>query len=87
VAGTKTLTSLAAGQNSFTWANGTPGAQYTYQVAAASTSGAAVAATPSTVYTVDGVNVSGGTQTFSVEGASAAIPVSSIQTVLGGTAS
>ena len=87
VAGTETLNSLAAGQNSFTWDNGTAGTQYTYQVAATSTSGAAVPATPYTVYTVDGVNVSDGTQTFSVQGASAAIPVSSIQSVLGGTAS
>jgi flagellar basal-body rod modification protein FlgD len=87
LAGTETLNSLAAGQNSFTWDNGTAGTQYTYQVAATSTSGAAVSATPFTVYTVDGVNVSDGTQTFSVQGASAGIPVSSIQSVLGGTAS
>ena len=87
VAGTKTLGSLAAGQNSFTWDNGTPGAQYTYQVTANGTSGAAVPVTPYTVYTVDGVNVSGGTQTFSVQGAPTAVPVSSIQSVLGGTAS
>ena len=87
VAGTKTLGALAAGQNSFTWSNGTTGTPYTYQVEASSTSGAAVSVTPYTVYTVDGVNVSGGTQTFGVEGASAAIPVSSIQSVLGGNAS
>jgi flagellar basal-body rod modification protein FlgD len=87
VAGTQTLNSLSAGQNSFTWTNGTAGTQYTYQVTANSTSGAAVQVTPYTVYTVDGVNVSGGTQSFSVQGASTAIPVSSIQSVLGGTAS
>jgi flagellar basal-body rod modification protein FlgD len=87
VAGTETLSSLPAGQNTFTWDNGTPGTEYTYQVKASSLSGAAVSVTPYTVYTVDGVNVSGGTQTFNVQGGSAAIPVSSIQSVLGGAAS
>ncbi|WP_419759385.1 flagellar hook assembly protein FlgD [Acidisoma sp.] len=87
VAGTKQLGPLAAGQNSFTWGNGTAGTHYTYQVTANGTSGAAVSVTPSTVYTVDGVNVSDGTQTFSVQGTSTAVPVSSIQSVLGGTTS
>jgi flagellar basal-body rod modification protein FlgD len=87
VAGTQTLSSLAAGQNSFTWDSGTPGTPYTYEVKANSTSGAAVSVTPYTVYTVDGVNVSGGTQSFSVQGTSAPIPVSSIQSVLGDIAS
>jgi flagellar basal-body rod modification protein FlgD len=86
VAGTETLGALPAGQNSFTWDNGTAGTQYTYQVSATGTSGAAVSVTPYTVYTVDGVNVSSGTQSFSVQGASTTLPVSSIQSVLGGTA-
>jgi flagellar basal-body rod modification protein FlgD len=87
VAGTQSLNSLPAGQNSFTWNGGTAGTQYTYQVTANGSSGATVSVTPYTVYTVDGVNVSDGTQTFSVEGASTAIPVSSIQSVLGDNAS
>jgi flagellar basal-body rod modification protein FlgD len=87
VAGTKTLGALPAGQQSFSWNNGTAGTQYTYQVSATNAAGGAVAVTPYSVYTVDGVNVSGGTQTFSVQGASTAIPVSSIQSVLGATAS
>jgi flagellar basal-body rod modification protein FlgD len=87
VADTKQLGPLAAGENSFTWADGTAGTPYTFQVTANSGSGAGVSVTPYTVYTVDGVNVSGGTQTFSVQGASTAVPVSSIQSVLGGTAS
>ena len=87
VAATKNLGPLSAGQNSFTWGNGTSGTPYTYQVTANSSSGAAVSVKPFTVYTVDGVNVSNGTQTFSVQGNSNAIPVSSIQSVLGGTTS
>ena len=87
VAGTQSLNSLPAGQNSFTWNGGTAGTQYTYQVTANGSSGATVSVTPYAVYTVDGVNVSDGTQTFSVEGASTAIPVSSIQSVLGDNAS
>jgi flagellar basal-body rod modification protein FlgD len=82
VAGTEALGSLPAGQNSFTWSNGTAGTQYTYQVTASGASGAAVSVTPYTVYTVNGVNLSSGTQTFSVQGESAAVPVSSIQSVL-----
>jgi flagellar basal-body rod modification protein FlgD len=86
VAGTESLGALSAGQQSFTWNGGTAGTQYTYQVSAIGASGAAVSVTPYTVYTVDGVNVSGTTQTFSVAGTSTAVPVSSIQSVLGGTA-
>ncbi|MBW4024858.1 MAG: flagellar hook capping protein [Proteobacteria bacterium] len=82
VADTKNLGALPAGQSSFTWNNGTAGTAYSYQVTAAGASGAAVATTPYSVYTVDGVNVAGSTQTFSVHGSSAAIPVSSIQSVL-----
>jgi flagellar basal-body rod modification protein FlgD len=41
--------------------------------------------TPYSVYTVEGVNVSGTSPTLNVEGSSTPIPVSSIQTVLGGT--
>lgn len=86
VAGTDSLGSLAAGQQNFTWNGGTAGTQYTYQVSATSAAGAAVTVTPYSVYTVDGVNVSGTTQTFSVQGTSTAIPVSSIQSVLGASA-
>jgi flagellar basal-body rod modification protein FlgD len=87
VTGTESLGALSAGQNSFTWNNGSAGTQYSYQVSASSAAGAAVTVTPYSVYTVDGVNLSGGTQTFNVQGASTAIPVSSIQSVLGATSS
>ena len=87
VAGTETLGSLPAGQQSFTWNNGTAGTQYTYQVSASNAAGGAVTVTPYSVYTVDGVNVTSGTQTFSAQGDPTAIPVSSIQSVLGATAS
>jgi flagellar basal-body rod modification protein FlgD len=87
VAGTESLGALSAGQQTFSWNNGTAGTQYTYQVSASSAAGGAVSVTPYSVYTVDGVNVTNGTQTFSVQGASTAIPVSSIESVLGATAS
>jgi flagellar basal-body rod modification protein FlgD len=83
VADTINLGSLAAGQQSFAWANGTPGTQYTYQVNATDAAGNAVSATPYSVYTVEGVNVSGSSPTLNVQGSAATLPVSSIQTVLG----
>ena len=87
VAGTLDLGSLPAGQQNFTWSNGVAGTQYTYQVNATSASGAAVPVTPYSVYTVQGVNVSGTSPTLNVQGTSTPLPVSSIQTVLGGTSS
>jgi len=66
VADTINLGSLAAGQQSFAWANGTPGTQYTYQVNATDAAGNAVSATPYSVYTVEGVNVSGSSPTLNV---------------------
>jgi len=83
VAGTVNLGPLAAGQQSFSWDNGTAGTQYTYSVAASDASGSAVTVTPYSVYTVQGVNVSGTTPTLNVQGSAVALPVSSVQTVLG----
>jgi len=83
VAGTIDLGALPAGQQSFSWDNGAAGTQYTYQVNAIAPSGAAVSVTPYSVYTVDGVNVSGSTPTLNVAGSATPLPVSSIQTVLG----
>jgi len=83
IAGTVNLGQLAAGQQSFTWDNGTPGTQYTYSVNAVSASGAPVSVTPYSVYTVQGVNVSGTTPTLNVGGSATPLPLSSIQTVLG----
>jgi flagellar basal-body rod modification protein FlgD len=83
VAGTVNLGPLAAGQQSFSWDSGTAGTQYTYSVAASDASGAPVTVTPYSVYTVQGVNVSGTTPTLNVQGSAVALPVSSIQTVLG----
>ncbi len=87
VAGTEDLGALPAGQQSFTWSGGEAGQDYTYQVSATAADGTAVSVTPYTVYTVNGVNVTGGTQTFNVQGQATAIPVSSIQSVLGASAS
>ena len=83
VAGTVNLGSLAAGQQSFSWDGGTAGTQYTYSVAAVDAAGAPVTVTPYSVYTVQGVNVSGATQTLNVQGSAVPLPVSSVQTVLG----
>jgi flagellar basal-body rod modification protein FlgD len=83
IADTLSLGALSAGQQSFTWNGATAGTTYSYDVTAASGSGAAVSVTPYSVYTVQGVNVSGSTPTLNVTGSAATLPVSSVQTVLG----
>ncbi len=83
VADTMNLGAMAAGQQSFAWANATPGTQYTYSVSATDAAGNAVSTTPYSVYTVEGVNVSGATPTLNVQGSATTLPVSSVQTVLG----
>lgn len=83
VADTMNLGALAAGQQSFAWTNATPGTQYTYSVSAVDAAGNAVSTTPYSVYTVEGVNVSGATPTLNVQGSATTLPVSSVQTVLG----
>ncbi len=83
VAATLNLGPLAAGQQSFAWTSGTPGTQYSYSVNATDAAGNAVTTTPYSVYTVEGVNVSGGTPTLNVLGSATTLPVSSVQTVLG----
>jgi flagellar basal-body rod modification protein FlgD len=83
VADTLQLGALSAGQQSFSWDGGTPGTTYSYNVTAADSTGASVSAAPYTVYTVQGVNVSGTSPTLNVAGTASTIPVSSIQTVLG----
>lgn len=85
VADTINLGQLGAGQQDFTWDGGTPGTQYTYAVDALDAGGNLVSATPYSVYTVEGVNVSGTTPTLNVQGMAAPLPVSSVQTVLGAT--
>jgi flagellar basal-body rod modification protein FlgD len=86
-AGTVNLGALPAGQQSFNWTGGAAGTQYTYQVNAVSAAGQSVAATPYSVYTVQGVNLTGTSPTLNVAGQSTPLPVSSIQTILGGTSS
>ncbi len=83
VAGTMDLGALPAGQQTFQWNNGTAGQSYTYQVSATDASGAAVSATQYSVYTVQGVNVSGSSPTLNVEGYATPLSASSVQTVLG----
>ncbi len=82
---TLNLGALPAGQQSFSWSGGTPGTQYSYQVSAAAASGAAVPVTPYSVYTVQGVNLSGTSPTLNVQGSATPLPVSDIQTILGGS--
>ena len=81
--GTVKLGALSAGQQSFTWTGGSANAQYTYEVDATNSSGATVPATPYTVYTVEGVNVSGSAPTLNVQGSDTPLAVSSVETVLG----
>jgi len=83
VAGTENLGALPPGQQSFNWSGGTAGTSYTYQVAATNATGAAVNVTPYSVYTVQGVNVSGSTPTLNVQGSATPLAISSVQTVLG----
>ncbi|WP_298284681.1 flagellar hook assembly protein FlgD [Acidocella sp.] len=82
LAGTLSLGALPAGQNQFTWTGGTAGSKYLYDVTANSASSGAVSVTPYSVYTVNGVNLSGSAPTLNVAGTASTVPVSSIQTVL-----
>ncbi len=83
VAGTLNLGALSAGQQSFNWSGGTAGTTYSYEISATDASGNAVNATPYTVYDVQGVNLSSSSPTLNVAGSATALPVSSVQTVLG----
>jgi flagellar basal-body rod modification protein FlgD len=83
IATTLNLGALSAGQQDFSWSGGTAGTNYSYNVTASDSTGTAVTATPYTVYTVQGVNLSSTSPTLNVAGSSTTIPVSSIQTVLG----
>lgn len=83
IATTLNLGALSAGQQDFSWSGGTAGTSYTYNVTASDSTGAAVTATPYTVYTVQGVNLSSTSPTLNVAGSATTIPVSSVQTVLG----
>jgi flagellar basal-body rod modification protein FlgD len=87
IAGTIQLGALAAGQQDFSFSGASANTQYTYNISATGAAGSAVSATPYSVYTVQGVNVSGAAPTLNVAGDATPIPVSSIQTVLGGTSS
>lgn len=57
---TMNLGSLSAGPHKFSWTNGSPNQAYTYAVAGQSVSGANVTGTTSSLYTVAGVDASGG---------------------------
>jgi flagellar basal-body rod modification protein FlgD len=83
IADTLSLGPLAAGQQRFSWNGGKSGTDYSYNVTATDASGAAVSVAPYTVYTVQGVNLSGTTPTLNVAGTAATLPVTAVQTVLG----
>jgi flagellar basal-body rod modification protein FlgD len=83
VAATLDLGAMPAGQQSFSWGGGAANTAYTYGVNATDAAGAGVSATPYSVYTVQGVNVSGATPTLNVQGTAAPLAVSAVQTILG----
>ncbi|OYV24731.1 MAG: flagellar hook capping protein [Rhodospirillales bacterium 20-58-10] len=83
IAGSMNLGSLPAGQKDFSWAHGIAGTQYTYQISATDAAGAPVQATPYSVYTVSGVNVTGTSPTLNLQGTATPLPITSVQTVLG----
>ena len=62
------LGAMSAGQQTFNWTGGSANAQYTYEIDATNGSGAAVSSTPYSVYTVEGVNVSGSSPSLNVAG-------------------
>ncbi len=83
IADTMALGPLSAGQQSFNWTGGTAGTDYSYNVTATDSAGAPVSVTPYSVYTVQGVNLTGSVPTLNVAGSAAALPVTSVTTVLG----
>jgi flagellar basal-body rod modification protein FlgD len=84
LAATLSLGNLPSGLNQFTWAGGTAGQTYTYQVSAASAAGAIVSATPYAVGQVSAVDLSGSAPTLSITGGTTPIPLSNVISVLGG---
>jgi flagellar basal-body rod modification protein FlgD len=84
---TLNLGALSAGQQTFNFTGGSANTNYTYEISAMNSSGNAVSTTPYTVYTVEGVNVSGSAPSLNVQGYDVPLPMSDVQTVLGGTSS
>lgn len=83
VADTLNLGALSAGQQSFTWANATPGSSYSYQVSADDQKGNEVNASLYSVYNVQGVTMAGSAPSLNISGSATALPVSDVQIVLG----
>jgi flagellar basal-body rod modification protein FlgD len=83
IANTLALGPLSAGQQSFSWKGATAGTVYSYNVTATDGTGAPVAVSPYSVFTVQSVNISGGTPTLNVAGTAATLPITAVQTVLG----
>jgi flagellar basal-body rod modification protein FlgD len=82
--GSMKLGALPAGQQTFNWTGGSANAQYTYAINATNSSGSAVSTTPFSVFTVEGVNVSGSSPSLNVQGFDEPLPMSLVETVLGG---
>ncbi len=87
VVGTQDLGARSAGQQTFNWTGGTANTQYTYEINATSTSGSAIPAGTYSVFTVDGVNMSSTAPTLNVAGYASPLPISDVQTILGGSSS
>lgn len=85
--GTVKLGALSAGQQTFNFTGGSANQQLTYSISATNSSGNAVTSVPFSVFTVEGVNVSGSAPSLNVQGFEEPLPMSDVQTVLGGTSS
>jgi len=80
---TITMANLPSGMNDFAWSGGTAGHTYTYAVSA--TSGArSVASTTYLNARVSNVNLTGGTPTLTLAGASQPVDLSQIVSIFGG---
>lgn len=77
------MTNLPAGMNSFSWSGGTPQQAYEYRVSASN----GTQAVPATTYTsgsISSVNLSGGTPTLTMTGATQPIDLSQVVSIIGG---
>lgn len=76
------LGTLSAGNHKFNWADGSPNQAYQFSVNATAAGGGAVTATPSSLYTVDGVKASGNSINLNLVGNPNPLALSKVQQVL-----
>ncbi|MGN8158771.1 flagellar hook assembly protein FlgD [Salinisphaera sp. RV14] len=80
--GQVSLGALGAGTHTFQWANGSPNQAYQFSVAASNSGGGSVTATPASLYTVTGVQSSGGAVSLSLAGSPNSLALSNVQQIL-----